>query len=309
MKVSKTSVFLIFGLLLGQSANALPFPKCPTGNLDLHTQSELLHKVALLGDDGRRTLPELAAELELSPEQIERDLSGIGAFWCAGARYTAQLTGSMDVITTAAHAFYLDDCRPVVTNGRPCQFQPANSRDLYDVHIDWNNLENPTNPRDAKIKCPRDHEDWAVLKLKKAVTNAQYLNVGERDVSTPRDREIIQLATKANLHNRTVDSLAQRCSARKRGTLKNWSSVILHDCDTEPGASGGAQVTYDKDQKKFFIFGVHKGGESQLDSSSGAGSTKFKDFDGNKNANISVPVGGQFLAEIKRMIQLGAQPD
>lgn len=260
-----------------------------------------------MGRDDRSSIPTYAKKEGFSPSQLERDFSGVGSFDCAGERYTAQLSGGNDVITTAAHAFYLDDCRPVVTNGKPCQFQLEGSPEKYDVYIDWDNLENSPDPRNARLKCPKNSPDAAVLKLKKPVPNTAFFHVRDSGERMSVNTEIIQLSTKStSTAPRGFQRLAQSCLARKF-KLDLSGSLIVHDCDTEPGTSGGAQVVFDKVEKKFYLFGIHRGPNAHVDSSAGPKGSALKDYDGDKNANLAVPVKGDVLAEIKRMIRLDVQ--
>lgn len=297
LKVSILFSFMAFPSLV----LAIPLMKCPSGNLGVEKQANLLHKVALLGEDGRSTIHKYAKDEGFSVSQLEHDFSGVGTLWCAGTAGTAQLTASNDVITTSAHAFYLDDCRPVVTNGKPCQFQLDGSDEKHDLYLDLNNLENSPDPRNARIKCPRDNPDWAVIKLKKPIENAAFFSIKDHDVNTRRDQQITQVSFKRDHVNKKMTKLAQKCLARRPQFISS-GIVILHDCDTEPGSSGGAQVTFENG--KFYLFGIHMGGRSQVDSTAKVPGRKFKDYDGKENVNQSVPVGGAFLREIKRMRDL-----
>ena len=261
---------------------ALPFICCATGVVALSPNCYLplgvgrnvgeLHRVVIIGKDGRKTLAEYEKSKNIPLSQVKQRFSPTGLFSCAGTRVTGQLTGSNDVVTTASHVFVNDRCK-MYTPLSPCFFKPINSNRHYSVNL--SSLVFGCNPGN------RD-EDWAVVKLNRPIDGASFYDIPSDEIRIRQDKIVTQVTYENNNFKRkgNYPSTVQDCIV-----YKMYESVYFHDCDTGGGASGSAQLIDNT------IVGIN------------IGETTFKGSDGSdRNWNVGVPIRGEFLNSIKKLV-------
>lgn len=278
MSTNKHLILLAIALI-APSALAISIPKCPHGNLDLDAQAGLLHKIAILGEDGRSKLK-------------DKEHPEVGTLWCAGFASTAQLSGSNGVITAASHAFLDENCKMIVSDTDECSFEPPRSPRRYPVDI-----------KTLKSGCPKKRQDdWAVVRLKSSVPDGQFLAIPSKEMELSPGSDIKQISVRFNPASMTVVRYQQNCNVREMHPAF-LGAVAFHDCDTERSASGGAQIVEHENQH--YLMAIHIGGKSKetLDRS---GRTKPGEYDGNENRNISLTVTGKFREAILELV--GTQP-
>lgn len=262
-------------LTIAWSVAAIPLAKCPTSNTSIDSQSKLLHKVVLLGADGRESVDEYQnrKNRDLSEKDkvdYQKKFLATGVLTCGGALATAQLSGAGDVITTAAHNFFGDQCQAWMNDGR-CFFETAGQR----VELDMASVK-------ASCPYPNQRLDWAVAKLKRPIRGVEPYNIPERDWALMPDTSVTQVSGVKNFRpNRQV----QECSVRH--VLQGPNYAATHDCDTEPSASGSGQF-----DSNFTLIAVHTGGRNPS-----GGEYKLP-----QSFNGLVPVSGQFLSELRRAV-------
>jgi hypothetical protein len=94
----------------------------------------MLHRVVVLGSDGRKTFSGYAAAKGKTEAEIIQKYSAVGLFNCDGSWGSGQLTGSANTVTAAGHAFFaFESCRPFPRES--CIFQPVASNEIFEVDL------------------------------------------------------------------------------------------------------------------------------------------------------------------------------
>lgn len=260
---------------------ALAIPLGPTTNVSVGTQAGLVHKIALLGKDGRELVSEYQDRKNKgrpSRDQIDyrKKFEATGILNCGGSIGSAQLSGAADVITTASHAFWGKNCEPWLSEGL-CFFETAGQKVMVDM----------TSVR-GSCPYPDMRKDWAVVKLKKAIKDVQPYAIPDQDWYLDEGRNITQVsaANKSNFKNRSQEKTVQDC--RVRNVFKKGVVAATHDCDTDKYTSGASQL----DAETYMLVGIHVGGQN----------LKNGDYQLPHNYNALVPLNGEFLSELRRAV-------
>lgn len=299
---------LILVLVYPVGLLAFPTPKCPTTNLSPDDQAKMIHRIVQIGDEGRKTIDEMAAQLGFSPSELKRQLSGLGTLSCGGGMSTAQLSGANDVITFTGHSVYGPGCEFYGKRKNYCIFRPL-FVDHPPVYVD--SINAPC-PYDADSKAAQSvRPDWAVGKLRTPVKGALPFRLRNADVRHRRVTEILLASAQhyRNFNNGDRQPTVQRCAIRGASAGVEGDK---HDCDTDGGASGAAQLdsefAEDKttDKSIFTLIGIHTGGTGGVPH--GTPQRDWKNYEynaGDKNRlsyNTSTPIAGEFRQAILKAI-------
>lgn len=256
-------------------------PDCPTSNTRVEHQGNLIHKIAIFGQDGRTFH---------AANKIPSRHKASGEIKCGDFSATAQLTGASDVITTASHVIYDEiGCRKPPS----CTFTPAGGRPV-NVRLDLM-LATCINekPDLSNLKPKVDaRKDWAVLKLEQPVEGVTPYGIPKQPVESTAVLESTHISI-AKRDSRT-DFSTQVCNLSHRGRYKRLP--MLNNCDNVGGSSGGAHVD---ESNNLLAINV-----SDFDRKTTDPQSNNDEFDSNNRANVSVPLAGEFYDAVVAMVNL-----
>lgn len=284
----KTIVVALSVVSVSQLAFAISLPKCPKSNGDLREQSELLHKVVIMGADERKSVADYALGKGFKKNDIpafEEIFSPTGILECGGAFSTAQLTGANNVITTASHTFFSPDCSQRWDDDPNwCTFQLENHKP---VKLDFKSLI---------ANCHRpSRNDWAVVKLAEPIAGAKFYELPGEDTELNSGEPVVTVTGLRLDKYPEKKKTVQQCTIRH--AYSGGSVAATHDCDTEPFSSGSAQLQ--SSGNSFVIRAIHVGGKLKDDPNK---THKGGDYIPSANYNVSVPVNGAFLRAIRQYV-------
>lgn len=261
---------------------------------------ELIHQVAVIDENGRKTEEEYARDKNLPLNRVQNRFAATGTLKCDKSVLTAQLTGANNVITTAAHAFVdLSNCNP---KSRPesCTFT-----------VNAGNMERTSKVTSLAAKgtsCPNlplNSDDWAVLKIEPPLADVDFYQV-----PTPQDiqdgRDVISVSASSDdfirrdgrgrkINPKSIEECAIKSIDRNFGALMYQSN-----CDSSRGSSGGSMLANIRGQDT--LLGIHSFSNEtvpMLDKALRNGTVNSGSFVKDNWATYQVPVAGKFLHAIE----------
>jgi hypothetical protein len=189
------------------------------------------------------------------------------------------------VITTASHHFFDRDCQRVDIPGT-CYFQQLGSQKKYLADI--TTLKSDCVPHRGK-------GDWAVVKLKKPVSDGRFYRVPESDVEL-RVGEITMVVSSSQINFKVGEAYppsVQNCEIKEVTSY----GIFLHDCDTGGGSSGSAHLA-NSDAGRTLV-GINVGFSAE--DSAQRPIPDGEPFNIDHHYNISIPVAGELLKAIKEL--------
>jgi len=298
-------VLMMTSLVFVSSAQAQSIPEnCHYRNFTGRFQ-DLLHTVAIVDDDDRRTERKYAEENGMTLEQVKKKFAATGQIKCGRMIATAQVTYKNNVITTAGHLF---------TGNKTCDFASKPTDCTFTTQVDGKAFV-------SKIKemvgtghncpdLPKPNDDWAVLKLEVPAPDAVE-PYALPEAQMKENEDVIQVAASS------VDFYYLNSKTGKRGYPKHLGNcktkkVYIHqgkpiyfssNCDTSDGASGGGILR--NKSGRFEMLGMTVNNDESEEQVAKATRGKVPNpnrgaYSEGKWAVYNVPVEGGFKAAIKR---------
>ncbi len=272
-----------FGALTAHAAPISP-PNC--NSTAFSRNAELLHQIAIIGDENRLTIEQYARKHKMTIKQAKKKFAATGFIHCRTGTGTTQLTGKNNVITTAGHTFFLNNCDQISDQDCYLEF-PYSNRPKKMYKIKPGSLVTGNCTR----KSRNAHDDWAVAELQEAVPNVKPYKVPGRDFVIEEGTNIVQVAASTNNFkiNDKYPFNINTCTVRdKNHTVR---IPIKTDCDSGGWASGAGQFIEDKNGN-LTLAAIHIGSADKNDGRPGL------DYNPNYHYNVSRGVEGEFLEAI-----------
>jgi len=194
-----------------------------------------------LRGDNRRTEGEYAADRGLPIERIAALYAATGRLTCAKAAGTAQVTHRRDIITTAAHIFFDDDCN-LNSDPNGCRFETKVDGVSFQSNVtlfrkgDWCNNTRSTKTKSWYLTVG----DWAVMRLESPLPQqVQPYKIGE----FVQPKETVTFASSGS-SDFMVKHLGD-CRILNVVALDGVPYSVSSNCDYGPGSSGGALLRRD----------------------------------------------------------------
>ncbi len=282
------SLLLFLASLIATSvsyaAPPLPVPDC--NSTAFTRNAELLHQIAIIGDENRLTIEQYAQKNRISISQAKKKFAATGIMYCRTGQSTVQLTGKRNIITTSGHAFHLANCDRISENDCEIEF-PFSSRPKKVYKIKRGSL--------VTAACNRQDRnfinDWAIAELQEAVPNVKPYKVPNRNFVIKEGTVVLQAA--ASTINFQVNGEypfnLNRCTVRHKNHTKQLH--LKTDCDSGGWASGAGQFIED-DKGNLVLAAIHVGDSDSNNKKPG------KDYDPYVHFNVSRGVEGDFLEAI-----------
>lgn len=264
-----------------------------------NTPCDGIHKPAL----GREKLTQIAGPIgvvpnrweyaeyqkkhpEMTLEEVYQLFSFNGRMICGGTA-TASITEADNVLTSAAHVFYNEDCSPAIKNLKECYFLRIIGPDQLSEPYYVDSVE-------VGDKCPRKNDftnsnDWAVVKLRRRVKGANKLILQDDCVARPGLRGMHF----ASMHADFGDQDNPPPTFGECGLVKvTFTGInLVGDCSAGGGASGGSFTCQNGNQ--FALAAIYIASSANPD-------WYNKPFHPGWNKSSFVPVDEKVRAAIKR---------
>jgi hypothetical protein len=296
----KQAIFLIFVLVaLTSASSAKAFVNCiRSGFLDNYR--DMIHQVAVIDEDGRKTEEEYAQSKNLPLSRIQNRFAATGTLKCDKNSLTAQLTGASNVITTAAHAFEdLTNCKKR-SNPEACTFTVKIGNEERTSKVSSLAARGTSCPN-----LPLFSDDWAVLKIDPPLTGIDFYQLPTaEEVQTEKDviavsagaRDFIRRDSRGRTINpKSIEDCTVKSVDRSFGAL-----MFQSDCDGAQGSSGGSMLANIRGQDT--LLGIASYGNetaSMLERALKDGRLNKGTYKKGEWATYHVPVTGRFLRAIE----------
>lgn len=278
------------------------------GNAD-SISSSLVHQIAIVDADDRKTEAEYAAEKNLPISEIQKRFAATGVLSCRGNTSSGQLTHSNSIVTTAAHTFY---------DPKTCATETAPESCIFTVKV--GGVEKSANVLRllaTGYKCPQTPaptDDWAVLHLTKPINDvepyaipmakhlveSQIWVVGPAiSVSGSSDFFRVNRATGKKEFPKSIED----CALRKAYWRSGKPVLFDSDCDSGEGNSGGSLLR--RMGSKYVLIGVTKSNNESAESRKSADQSLANKgpYVQGKWATYFVPVANEFLMAIESAVR------
>jgi hypothetical protein len=264
-RAAAATQMLALVLCFGSCAGAYAFD---AAHMNQNTSAvSIIRPAAIIGkEDNRRTFEDYAREHNKSVADVYREYSATGRFHCGtssagtGISGTAQVTVRPDVITTAAHLLYTEECKP------------RSAKHFTDCYFET--LPHGSTPAQRYLVkgqvsfgvgitiCPQDlmtndwDDDWAVMRLERPVENVEpyQIDLGPSSNSTPQRGTEIEVAAAQSIdfgggNTPWIGDCRIRDVKVLNAGLVNSSGWLGTDCSSNEGASGSAVFIRQGDRK------------------------------------------------------------
>lgn len=276
------------------------------GNIDRPSR-DMPERVAIIdeeGEDGRHTEEEYASKNGMPLAQVQSRFAATGIIKCGIYTASAQLTGSSNTITTAAHVLSGEDNCDPGTSPRSCSFTTRNGSDVQTQSISElvaTGFKCPSKPRMA--------DDWAVLKLQNPIrwvrpyglpTLNDDINPGDTVISVSGSSVDFQRLAKHSSRT-TFPKSIEECQTKKPYLTLGVITLFESTCDFSGGNSGGSILR--ASQSGDVLLGISKANDETLRDRANARKSnivKRGKYSEGKWATYHVPVAGDFLKAIYR---------
>ncbi len=281
--------FVLSGAPIAVQAAPIIIPDC--NSTAFIRNAELLHQIAIIGNESRLTIEQYAREHKISVAKAKKKFAATGLIYCTTGLGTAQLTGKQNIITTSGHAFHLANCEKISEEECEIEF-PFSSRPKKVYKIKRGSL--------VTAACNRQDRnfinDWAIAELQEAVPNVKPYKVPNRNFVIKEGTVVLQAA--ASTINFQVNGEypfnLNRCTVRHKNHTKQLH--LKTDCDSGGWASGAGQFIED-DKGNLVLAAIHVGDSDSNNKKPG------KDYDPYVHFNVSRGVEGEFLDAIYEKLE------
>jgi aerobic-type carbon monoxide dehydrogenase small subunit (CoxS/CutS family) len=257
--------------------------------------SDLIQAATIVGADDRKTEDEYAQSSGSALDRVNQAFAASGILNCGGFEQTAQITGKNNVITTAGHMFFDDNCNARANSDvSQCFFRGSGAANEKLYYVDASTLKAGTCQKGGHI------EDWAVMKLTEAVEGVEPYRVPSNKVRFREGDTILNVSSFAVNFKGGNQEQANLNVCSIKAVFPDRYTPLKTDCDTGPGASGSAQFILGSGgvslEPANLILSAINVAESK-DHSDGA------DYNDKSQYNVSVPVAGKFYDALKAAMQ------
>ena len=256
-----------------------------------------IHKVAVVEEDGeigRRTEEEYASDHGLPLSVVQNRFAATGVLKCGRIEQTAQLTGSSNVLTTAAHAFIDRKTCKKVAVPESCTFTTKIGSTTRESKV--------SRLVKSGLECPHSremYEDWAVLLIDPPINGVTpYKLPGYKEAE--EEEKVKAVAVGSDDFVRTINGKLlypksiEDCRVKKNHKL---GRTVLGEstCDISPGASGSAILGEVGGADT--ILGISVTQQTKATSSKNKNSGAYK---ANSWNSFHVPMNGEFLRTVEQ---------
>lgn len=289
-----TRTLAILLLLYGQHATSLP---CSTANSQFKDMPRLAQRVAVVGKSERMLAAAYAKKKKVPVSKVVNAYAPTGDVKCGGIFWGGQLTKKDDIVTSAGHAFYNDDCSPIWPNVHECRF-------LVDVNGKQKEYEIDYIQATGRL-CNRvpfkSKDDWVVLKLKEHVPLKPYrVDQAETDRAMAKGGNLVAVGKSSDFYQRQGNKTVLPkhygdCQTNDQGTGSHRGSMVT-DCDSAETSSGSSRLNDDMNDPA--LVGIHsKGPETRADLERAwkNGKPNTGDYDRLDWSTVVTPVSGELL--------------
>ena len=280
---------------------------------DAESHSSSLYNIAIMGDDERRAPTANETEFSKSTGKIASRKDPMTGERIAG---TGTLVGNDRLVLSSWHVFFYDDGS---LRTKPVYFIPEGKSEPFEISIDhltsgqFSGMSGKS--RFLADGRPNVEFDYIVAILKKP-TNITPARIKQFD--RRKAEELIRIASTeghgsllksfkvfsspADLRSVRNISVSPNCGPRPVGAFNPHvkDNVILHNCDTIGGSSGGAftAVFGNRENASRYVLGIHSGGTNELEG---------RDFNGLKYYNTVTPVTSHMLQLIRKAMSFTSE--
>ncbi len=258
---------------------------------------DLIHQVAVIDENGRRTEEEYAREKSLPLTSVQNRFAATGVLKCGSSRYTAQLTGANDVITTAAHS---------LVDSKTCRKKSNPENCTFTVKVgESEQVSKVTRLAGIGTQCPeipQAYEDWAVMKIDPPIRDVNPYDLPTSDEITEGDK-VTSVSGGARDFTRVNPRTGQRemvksiedCNVKVVTSFRlpaNFDS----NCDAAQGNSGGSLLK--NNGGRDVLIGITTGGhetQQQIDNAVRTGRPSTGRYKAGVWATVHVPLNDEFL--------------
>lgn len=286
---------LLFALIF-YSQSAMPLP-CLTANSQFINIHPLVKKTAVYGKAERMIASAYAKKKNVPVSKIRSTYAPTGDIKCGGLFWGGQLTKKDDIITSAAHTFFNDDCSPKWPNLSECRFTVEINGKEKDYEIE--------SLQATGFLCNRvplkTKDDWVILKLREHVPLKPYrVDQASTNQAIANGGKLVAVGKSSDFYQRQGDKniLPKHygdCQTNDQGT-GNDRGAIVTDCDSAQTSSGSSRLNDDLDNPA--LVAIHSGGSEtreDLDRAWKNGRPNSKPYDRLDWSSIATPVSGELL--------------
>lgn len=303
-KFTSTILTTIAALSLQSRAEVCEESPCQDTSQLIDSYRCLIHKAAVVDEDGRRTEEEYAGDKVKPLSAVQNRFAPTGILKCNGSELSAQLTGATDVITTAGHGFVNTDTCRKTTSPESCTFTVKIGSDERVSKI--------SGMVGTGFNCPtptRPHDDWAVLKIDPPLDGINPYHLPDEpeikegievtSVSAmARDFVRIDPKTKKKILPKTIEE----CRSKKAYGIGR--TVLLEsNCDFGRGNSGGSLLRTINGKDVLVAISVgNRESEEQLRKAERRGTPNTGPYKIDEWATFHVPLNSRFLDTVKKAV-------
>jgi hypothetical protein len=262
---------------------------------------DLIHQVAVIDENGRRTEEEYAREKGRPLISVQNRFAATGELKCGPTTLTAQLTGANNVITTAAHA---------LVDSKTCRKKSNPENCTFTVKVgDSVQVSKVTRLAGIGTQCPelpQAYEDWAVMKIDPPIRD-----VNPYDLPTSADITEGESVTAVSAGARDFTRVNPRTARReivksiedcnvKVVTSFNVPAVFDSNCDAAQGNSGGSLLR--SNGGRDVLIGITTGShetQQQIDQAVRTGKPNTGRYSPGSWATVHVPLNDEFLRVVR----------
>lgn len=215
-------------------------------------------------------------------KSVKNQFSASGKLVCPAYTGTAQVTGSANILTTAAHLFYDKTCKQVAIER--CTFEPLFSHDKYHLVAKGSHIG------PCVIGRANTTDDWAAVYVDRPVRGVTPYKVPDLPVSIDVDTNLTVVS--ASARSISHSPFIVECRVRDRDYYPNMDE--LDDCSSNNGSSGSAQLV--PGSSGWILFGLI---------ANTTDGDNLVEYDRSKFFTAAKSVGGELWATLQRMTKEG----
>lgn len=252
--------------------------------------SDLIQAATIVGEENRETEEQYAKTSQNPIEKVQQAFGATGILNCGGFELTAQVSGKANVLTTAGHMFFDDNCNPKpAVDVSQCFFRKSGNADEKLYYLDAASLKT------GKCVVGGNMGDWATVKMTENVEGVEPYHVPSGPVRPKVGETILTVSGYAMNFNDANQSSSNLNVCSIKEVLPDRNTPLRTDCDTGYGASGSAQFLLGPsgislEPEKLILSAINVAQSKTHVDGAEYGPDQY---------NISVPVSGKFLDAIK----------
>lgn len=259
---------------------------CPP-NPSFEKNLGLIHQAHMVGGEDRLSLKPFARSLNQTDAATKKMFAATGVINCGGLKSTIQLSGHNQLVTGAGHAIMMPETCD--KNPKPCKVTfPYSASPAKEYKV------KPGSWQDGGCDMKNPKGDWAVFELESPVKCVTPYELPEQGHYVDPPKTVLKVAALADNFRPTEGEERREhnynfeaCRIRDRNIFPN---IPLHtDCDAGPGTSGAGELIFRNN--KYFLTSIHVTESARKVSGS--------EYETRTHYNISVPVEGSFLQELR----------